>query len=956
MKVKKILVELFFMVIVGFQAKAMDVPRKEYPRPQFERTAWINLNGQWDYAFDFSNTGMEKNYPNATGFDDKIMVPFCPESSLSGVGFKDFINNIWYHREIDIPYEWEGKKVLLNFGAVYFNSEVYIDGVLAGRHFGGSSSFSIDITNLVAPGGKHHLVVRACSELRTGKQSAGKQSLQLSSYGCNYTRTTGIWQTVWLEAVAPAGLKSVQVVTDIDQNKVVVFPKFYSDGSYLFKVILKDGDKIVTTSSVKASNSSVVVLPVKNPKLWSPESPFLYDIVYQVIDQSGKMVDEVYSYVGMRKVHIEGNKIYLNNKAYYQRLVLDQGFYPDGIWTAPSDDALKRDIELSKAAGFNGARLHQKVFEERFYYWADKLGYITWGEAPSWGMDANDVEVARNFLVEWSELVIRDRNHPSLLIWTPMNEEWWPDKVQYPRFTTDLYNLTKSLDPTRPVNDASGGCHIKTDIWTVHNYEQDPRKLQNILYNEGRFFQTPNYSLGNPPANIGFNGLRQNNVYNFPTYDGKIPYLIDEVGGIKWVKEQDKTNSDTKSWGYGIAPKTEQEFLQRLEGQINSILDLDEHVWGYCYTQLTDVEQEQNGIYYYDRTSKFDIEKIHAIFSKNPEDLKGTYTNPLVDYGPDPWALWHEGCYYYMHTMVDSLVLWKTKDITDLRNAEKKTVWIPTDPTNKHNLWAPEIHHINGKWYIYYAADDGDSDNHQLYVLENSNKDPFKGNFVMKGRISTDTDNNWAIDGSVFEHKGEWYMVWSGWQTRRVDTETQCIYIARMANPWTLGSERVLISKPELEWERHYVNENGWNPPHKIFVNEGPQPLKSPHGKYIHVVYSASGVWTPYYALGMLTASADSDLLDPASWKKSPQPLFRQSPENGVYGTGHNSFFKSPDGTEDYILYHARDTQVDPPGRGDTRSPRTQKIEWDSNDFPVFGIPYPNGKRLKKPSGTVENF
>lgn len=956
MKVKKILVELFFMVIVGFQAKAMDVPRKEYPRPQFERIAWINLNGQWDYAFDFSNTGMEKNYPNATGFDDKIMVPFCPESSLSGVGFKDFINNIWYHREIDIPYEWEGKKVLLNFGAVYFNSEVYIDGVLAGRHFGGSSSFSIDITNLVAPGGKHHLVVRACSELRTGKQSAGKQSLQLSSYGCNYTRTTGIWQTVWLEAVAPAGLKSVQVVTDIDQNKVVVFPKFYSDGSYLFKVILKDGDKIVTTSSVKASNSSVVVLPVKNPKLWSPESPFLYDIVYQVIDQSGKMVDEVYSYVGMRKVHIEGNKIYLNNKAYYQRLVLDQGFYPDGIWTAPSDDALKRDIELSKAAGFNGARLHQKAFEERFYYWADKLGYITWGEAPSWGMDANDVEVARNFLVEWSELVIRDRNHPSLLIWTPMNEEWWPDKVQYPRFTTDLYNLTKSLDPTRPVNDASGGCHIKTDIWTVHNYEQDPRKLQNILYNEGRFFQTPNYSLGNPPANIGFNGLRQNNVYNFPTYDGKLPYLIDEVGGIKWVKEQDKTNSDTKSWGYGIAPKTEQEFLQRLEGQINSILDLDEHVWGYCYTQLTDVEQEQNGIYYYDRTPKFDIEKIHAIFSKNPEDLKGTYTNPLVDYGPDPWALWHEGCYYYMHTMVDSLVLWKTKDITDLRNAEKKTVWIPTDPTNKHNLWAPEIHHINGKWYIYYAADDGNSDNHQLYVLENSNKDPFEGNFVMKGRISTDTDNNWAIDGSVFEHKGEWYMVWSGWQTRRVDTETQCIYIARMANPWTLGSERVLISKPELEWERHYVNENGWNPPHKIFVNEGPQPLKSPHGKYIHVVYSASGVWTPYYALGMLTASADSDLLDPASWKKSPQPLFRQSPENGVYGTGHNSFFKSPDGTEDYILYHARDTQVDPPGRGDTRSPRTQKIEWDSNDFPVFGIPYPNGKRLKKPSGTVENF
>lgn len=194
-------------------------------------------------------------------------------------------------------------------------------------------------------------------------------------------------------------------------------------------------------------------------------------------------------------------------------------------------------------------------------------------------------------------------------------------------------------------------------------------------------------------------------------------------------------------------------------------------------------------------------------------------------------------------------------------------------------------------------------------------------------------------------------MVWSGWQTRRVDTETQCIYIARMKNPWILDSERVLISKPELEWERHYRNEEGWNPPHIIYVNEGPQPLKSPKGKYIHIAYSASGVWTPYYSLGLLTAKANSDLLNPASWKKSPQPVFRQSPENGVYGTGHNSFFRSPDGTEDYIFYHARDTQVDPPGKGDTRSPRAQKIEW-KKEYPHFGTPLPTSTRLKKPSGT----
>lgn len=330
-----------------------------------------------------------------------------------------------------------------------------------------------------------------------------------------------------------------------------------------------------------------------------------------------------------------------------------------------------------------------------------------------------------------------------------------------------------------------------------------------------------------------------------------------------------------------------------------------------------------------------------------------TYTNPLMERGPDPWALYHNGFYYYMHTMGDSLVLWKTPDMAEVKNAPRKTVWIPSDPANKRHLWAPEIHRIDSKWYIYYAADDGNTDNHQLYVLENEHADPFEGEFRMKGRIRTDRNDNWAIDGSLFEHRGRWYMVWSGWQTRRISTETQCIYIARMKNPWTLESERVLISRPELVWEKHYKNDNGWNPPYVIYVNEGPQPLKSPKGKFIHIAYSASGVWTPYYALGLLTASTDSDLLNPASWKKSAAPVFRQSPENGVYGTGHNSFFKSPDGTEDYILYHARSTLSDPEGMGDTRSPRMQKIGWKSDDYPDFGVPLPTSRRLPKPSGTA---
>jgi GH43 family beta-xylosidase len=332
----------------------------------------------------------------------------------------------------------------------------------------------------------------------------------------------------------------------------------------------------------------------------------------------------------------------------------------------------------------------------------------------------------------------------------------------------------------------------------------------------------------------------------------------------------------------------------------------------------------------------------------------GTFKNPLLARGPDPWVLWHDGEYFYIRAARESLVLTRTKDVTKLASAANKTIWIPKEASNKHHLWAPEIHFIAGKWYVYYAADDGNSDNHQLYVLENASADPFAGEFVMKSRISTDNDNNWAIDGTVFENAGSWYLSWSGWQTRRVDTETQCIYLAKLKNPWTLASERVVLSKPELDWERHYRNAKGWNPDHVIYVNEGPEALKSPDGKLIHIVYSASGCWTPDYALGLLTAKADADLLDPKSWTKSQQPVFHQSPENRVYGTGHCCFFKSPDGTEDYILYHARDTRVDPPGK-DVRSPRAQEFHWTSEGYPVFGVPYSTAKLLKKPSAGHTN-
>ena len=614
-------ISIAFLSLFLCVASVWSMPRPEYPRPQFERAGWVNLNGEWTCSFDFGGSGMEREFYKSKGFDKKITVPFCPESKLSGIGYTDFINHFWYQRPITIPQEWNGKNILLNFGAVYYKSEVYIDGVLASRHFGGTSSFAVDITSLVKSGQTHSLVVYVESDVRGAKQAAGKQNLQYASYGCNYTRTTGIWQTVWMEAVHPEGLQSVQLLTDIDQQQLGVRPRFYKEAGGKLQVTLKDNGKVVASRTVSASSLSSVVLPVKKMKTWSPESPFLYDLEYKVLDKNGNIIDEVNGYAGMRKVHIEGNKIYLNNKPYYQRLVLDQGFYPDGIWTAPSDEALKRDIELSMEAGFNGARLHQKVFEERYYYWADRLGYITWGESPSWGMDANDVETARNFLSEWAECVVRDRNHPSLLTWTPMNEEWWPDNTQFPRFASDVYDLTGRLDPTRPVNTVSGGAVVRTDIWAVHNYEQNPAKLKEKIFSDGTFFHPRLRTTRDQTRNIGFNEVKATANYAWPQYDGSCPYLVDEFGGIKWVKDQEKqaTDSQTESWGYGQAPRTLEEFYTRLEGQVDALLSLSGQVWGYCYTQLTDVEQEQNGIYCYDRSAKFDMDRIKAIFSKRPE-------------------------------------------------------------------------------------------------------------------------------------------------------------------------------------------------------------------------------------------------------------------------------------------------------------------------------------------------
>ena len=590
---------LLFSTAIGAQ------PRAEYPRPQFERADWVNLNGEWSFALDLSDSGRDRDFYNSKGFEQRITVPFAPESKLSGIGYTDFINSVWYQRMIQIPSAWQGKRVKLNFGAVYYESEVYIDGRFVGRHYGGSDSFAFDITDFVGDGKEHSIVVHAESDLRSGTQPGGKQSTNYYSYGCSYTRTTGIWQTVWMEAVDDMALERVQVVTDIDNEQIVVIPTYYNvAGGNTLSVEVRDGGKVVAHAESAAVQGVPVVVALKKAKLWSPESPFLYDVVYEVKDAEGKTLDRVDAYVGMRKVHIDGNKIYLNNKPYYQRLVLDQGFYPDGIWTAPSDEALKHDIEMSKAAGFNGARLHQKVFEERFHYWADKLGYIVWGEMASWDKDFNSVAAARNFLSEWGNIVVRDRNHPALIVWTPFNEEFGVPSNEAGRFLTDVYNETRRLDPTRPVNTVSGGIYVISDFCTAHCYEQDGARLHSMLFDGEKFYQPQG-------PNEGFErAIRK--LY----YDGSLPYLLDEFGGIKCAETQPEGGN---SWGYGNAAPTREDFYTRLEALVKAIVDHSDKICGFCYTQLTDVEQEQNGVYYYDRGEKFDMGRVKAIFQMKAE-------------------------------------------------------------------------------------------------------------------------------------------------------------------------------------------------------------------------------------------------------------------------------------------------------------------------------------------------
>ncbi len=564
------------------------ISRPEHPNPQFQRETWLNLNGEWQFAFDFGRSGIERKLylggaEAEKSFDRTINVPFCPESELSGVGYRDFIPAVWYRRTVSLSKDQLLGKVLLHFGAVDYESRVYVNGTEAGRHIGGYSSFTLDVTGL-AREGENEIVVYAEDDVRTGLQPGGKQSERFSSYSCMYTRTTGIWQTVWLEFVPKSYVKSVKFYPDLEKQCFGVDCETVGRGEITFTAFYK-GKICGSVTGAASGGGNRFTLPLSELHLWEPGHGRLYDIEIRFGE------DLVKSYAGMRRVEIDGYKFLINGKPVFLRTVLDQGFYRDGIYTAPSEEALLRDIKLSMGFGFNGARLHEKMFEPRFLYHCDREGYLVWGEHANWGLNLSEPEAFLRFMPEWLETLERDFNHPAIIGWCPFNETWdFQGRRQLDQTLENIWRMTKALDPTRPCIDTSGNFHVVTDIYDLHDYEQDVEEFSSHY----RDF----------PQNL-------EKVERHPdrqSYRRGLPLFLSEYGGIKW----DTSRENKDAWGYGDAPKTEKEFLQRYQGLTSFLLN-HPYIMGFCYTQLYDVEQETNGLCDYDRNPKFDIETIRAI-------------------------------------------------------------------------------------------------------------------------------------------------------------------------------------------------------------------------------------------------------------------------------------------------------------------------------------------------------
>ena len=607
------------------------IPRPEYPRPQFKRDDnWLNLNGEWDFAFDDADKGLrEKWYKEdlSSNFDKKIVVPFCFQSNLSGIGDTSFHEVIWYRSEFNIAEEVHNKKILLHFGAVDYNCIVYLNGERVGSHEGGYIGFSLDITNFIQE--TNVLILRVEDLSQDLSIPRGKQYWQENLETIFYPRVSGIWQTVWLEFLcSECHLNSVKMIPDTDLSELMI--EFHINGTdfsdiFLFFQILYDG-KEITKEEInldflgkldlkRSTNKNLfpktpncfkfkVLIPKGSLYLWDVDNPNLYDINFKFYNKkTEKQYDSVSSYFGMRKISISEKKIshtkqvLLNNNPIYQKLFLVQGYWPNGLYTAPSDDAIKKDIQFIKDFGFNGLRTHQKAFDPRFLYWCDKMGVLVWGEIGN--AFRFNVKSQIRLLNEFVDEIERDFNHPSIIAWVPINEGWGiPGTEKDPKrefYMKSLYNLIKSIDPNRLVIDNDGWWHTEeNDICTRHFYASAD-KLPKSMEEEINL-----YKKSVPKIYLDDNEYTNE------------PIIYSEMGGFGF----DANNTIDNSWGYGKSLNTPEDLLDRVIQLFKEFENRKEWIQGFCYTELYDQFQEVNGLLTMNRRPKFPPAKLKEQLDK----------------------------------------------------------------------------------------------------------------------------------------------------------------------------------------------------------------------------------------------------------------------------------------------------------------------------------------------------